>query len=578
MVRLRFKAYDTPITALLTCSESMSVARGAKTEGCSITKDEMSGARRPPTPTVRLASTLKRRSIGKLATPILKKSIIATPTNATRPLQNTLITGRATTFGAANYSRVSTISGRPIANGKENVGPRSSRQSAEVARNGPTTRNGVTSGRGTRSVTGRVGIPPKENPELVLLREKLKMTEEILAMKSEDLTNKTEQLAQLTEVNEFLKKKIDDATIQLEKLTNEVKEKTDELFKKENDLRKLHNDVVDLKGQIRVVVRVRPLIGTEKDKSSSTLISYPSRNSIGIEQGGKSAHFDFENVFTPVFTQGEVFENFRELVLSCLHGYNVSLIAYGQTGSGKTHTMRGGAGDLEGVIPRSVAYIFENKKSLEIQGWQFEFFLSFLEIYNNEVFDLLEKHNKLKVRLAGNDVVVDGLTSHQILKPNDVAQWLQASDRNRKTASTNCNAESSRSHAIFQLTVHAKQPETQTATTSVLKLVDLAGSERANESGAIGDRFKELTFINQSLSALQKCISLQKQNANHVPYRDTKLTQLLKDCIGAGSSKTMVIVNINPTDEQIQESKRSLEFAAKMRETKIGAAVHQRNI
>lgn len=108
--------------------------------------------------------------------------------------------------------------------------------------------------------------------------------------------------------------------------------------------------------------------------------------------------------------------------------------------------------------------------------------------------------------------------------------------------------------------------------------MDLAGSERAKESGVSGDQFKEMTNINQSLSILQMCISQQRSQKGHVSYRDSKLTQVLMDCLGRGNSKTMVVVNLNPCNEQATESKRSIEFASKMRSTNIGSAVQQRTL
>ncbi|CAP31624.2 Protein CBG12680 [Caenorhabditis briggsae] len=175
-------------------------------------------------------------------------------------------------------------------------------------------------------------------------------------------------------------------------------------------------------------------------------------------------------------------------------------------------------------------------------------------------------------------VSLDGLSEHPLKKQSDMAVLLRTADSNRKTASTKCNEYSSRSHAIYMWKIKAEQKSTGISTNSVLKLVDLAGSERAKESGVVGQQFKEMTNINQSLSVLQKCVSMQKSKSSHVPYRDSKLTQVLMDCLGRGNSKTMVMVNITPCEEQATESKRSIEFAAKMWDTHIGSAVQQREI
>lgn len=359
----------------------------------------------------------------------------------------------------------------------------------------------------------------------------------------------------------------------------QIEELKTQLNDKEDTMRKLHNDVIDLRGQIRVAVRVRPLLKSELGVTSDTAIEFPAVNSIIINQGSKSSGaLSFEKVFPPVVTQSQVFTEIEDFIMSALHGYNVGLIAFGQTGSGKTHTMRGGEEEQEGIIPRAASFLFKESKKLEAFGWKFEFSLSFLEIYNNEAYDLLNNHAAIKLRLAKETVTLDGLSEHPLKKQSDMASLLRTADGNRKTASTKCNEYSSRSHAIYMWNIKAKQHSTGISTSSVLKLVDLAGSERAKESGVIGQQFKEMTNINQSLSVLQKCVSLQKSKSVHVPYRDSKLTQVLMDCLGRGNSKTMVVVNINPCNEQATESKRSIEFAAKMRETHIGSAVQQRDV
>ncbi|CAI5444958.1 unnamed protein product [Caenorhabditis angaria] len=537
---------------------------------------------RVPSPAVRAASQLKRRSISKLqGAPPTKTAARATaPTTSTtrraalteRSLNCPLpdrSNGRVTTLGGVTSSKATRTSATPI------LPPRSSLASTRPAT-------------GSR-INSRAPTPTKEAAENERLRDQVKLmqsTQETQTVMMEMLKEKADmlqnQLTMMSSQLEMEKMKNQTMAMKLETAANEIGEKStslndarEQLEEKDATLRRLHNDVVDLRGQIRVSIRVRPKLSFED--GSSTAIQYPNRNAIAFDQ---KQSFEFENVFTEVFSQKDVFASVKELILSCLHGYNVSLIAFGQTGSGKTYTMRGGSEDKEehGVIPRSVSFLFEESKKLESLGWRFEFLMSFIEIYNNEPFDLLNKHQKLKIRLASNSVELDGLTEHTVVKKSDVNRLLEMADSNRKTAATKCNAHSSRSHAIFQWTVKAEQEKTGISTTSVLKLVDLAGSERAKESGVVGDRFQEMTHINQSLSCLQKCISLQRSKAAHVPYRDTKLTQCLKDCLGGGSSKTMVIVNINPCDENVNESKRSCEFAAKMRETKIGAAVQQRDL
>ncbi|VDP00542.1 unnamed protein product [Heligmosomoides polygyrus] len=310
------------------------------------------------------------------------------------------------------------------------------------------------------------------------------------------------------------------------RLVSQLAAKRDELREKDEEMRSLHNAVVDLKGQIRVAVRVRPPLGKELDVPVSH-ISYPGVSSIKLDQGKCPQSFEFQRVFGPNMSQARVFSDVEELVLSCLHGYNVSIIAYGQTGSGKTHTMRGGEGESEGIIPRAVKYLFQSRNRLADLDWTFEFKASFLEVYNEEVYDLLAERKKLEVKLGSGNTCVSGLKYYDIEGLSDIETILLVADRTRSTAATKCNEQSSRSHAVFELTIQGKNETSGWSTLNIylyskicasrraaLHLVDLAGSERVKESGAEGDRFKEMTHINSGLSNLQNCIRSQ---LNKVP-------------------------------------------------------------
>ncbi|KAK6044473.1 kinesin motor domain protein, partial [Cooperia oncophora] len=297
-----------------------------------------------------------------------------------------------------------------------------------------------------------------------------------------------------------------------------------------------------LKGQIRVAVRVRPALGKELDVPINHL-TYPGISSIKLDQGKGSQTFEFQRVFGPNMSQARIFSDVEELILvplfclSCLHGYNVSIIAYGQTGSGKTHTMRGGVGRVRSILPASILNSQE---------------LSFNECTIEEIYDLLGERKKLEVKIGSGTTSVTGLKYNEINALDDIDNILAVTDLTRSTAATKCNEQSSRSHAVFEL---------ERLVMHVLHLVDLAGSERVKESGAEGDRFKETTHINAALSNLQNCIRSQLNKNQHIPYRNSKLTMILRDSLGAGNSKTMVIVALNPAVTQIAETKRSLEFA-----------------
>ncbi|ULU12859.1 hypothetical protein L3Y34_015827 [Caenorhabditis briggsae] len=235
--------------------------------------------------------------------------------------------------------------------------------------------------------------------DIVEKDERLQMAKETAEMQKESIEMYKERL-------EVMSTKVDALNVQVDVLKTEsshlkaedeqkevrIGELTSQLNEKESIMRKLHNDVIDLRGQIRVVVRVRPMLRSEVETSVSA-IEYPTINSIIVNQGSKSS-----GAMTQVFCEIEDF------ILSALHGYNVGLIAFGQTGSGKTHTMRGGDGENEGIIPRAASFLFSASKQLEATGWQFQFSLSFLEIYNNEAYDLLNNHNVVKLRLVKETV------------------------------------------------------------------------------------------------------------------------------------------------------------------------------
>ncbi|GMR31939.1 hypothetical protein PMAYCL1PPCAC_02134, partial [Pristionchus mayeri] len=406
--------------------------------------------------------------------------------------------------------------------------------------------------------------------------EKKEAREAVVDLKSKLAENKSELIEAKATVKEL---KLD---LKTEKEEHEATKKENEemigrlkreVIQKDDQMRQLHNDVVDLKGRIRVSVRVRPLLETERGESTDHL-SYPDETTVGLEQQkGKVAPFSFNHVYGPTYSQLRIFDGVKDLILSVLHGYNVSLISYGQTGSGKTHTMRGGDGESAGLIPRAVKFLFENRSRLEDLDWSFDFAASFLEVYNNECFDLLSMPPRAKreIKQMNNKFVVEGLTMEPITDVMKMTSLLRKSDGNRSTAATKCNETSSRSHAIFALSVNGTNRTTGAKIDCVLKLVDLAGSERANESGATGERFTELTHINTALSNLQNCIRSILSKQSHVPYRNSKLTTLLQDSL-SGGSKCMVILSLSPQLTTIHETRRTLEFGRNLSQTHIGAA------
>ncbi|CAB3404987.1 unnamed protein product [Caenorhabditis bovis] len=342
---------------------------------------------------------------------------------------------------------------------------------------------------------------------------------------------------------------------ELQELKSEFNEK---LIEKDRIIREQHNELVDLKGQIRVAVRIRD--------SLSKIVCCKSE--VRLDPNGQP--YQFEHVFAPTLKQLDVFKEIKELIQSVLHGYNVCLVAYGPTGSGKTFTMFGES-DNEGVVPRSIRFLLEqSSKDLADIGWQFRFSASYVEVYNEEVFDLLDDRKKLKIAIGS----APSVKKLPIRCLEDVDVILAHAGDHRSTAATGCNELSSRSHALFDVHVESINSTTGENAKCTLTLVDLAGSERVRDCGATGERFVELTNINQSLTTLKKCIRAQMMRSSHVPFRESKLTALLRLFLGNGSAKTMFIAHLNPSD--VAETKRTLEFTAELRSTSVGRAQVQR--
>nr|XP_028578107.1 kinesin-like protein KIF16B isoform X5 [Podarcis muralis] len=349
---------------------------------------------------------------------------------------------------------------------------------------------------------------------------------------------------------------------------------------------------------VKVAVRVRPINRREKDLDAKFIISMEKNKTtitnMKIPEGGtgdlgrertKTFTYDFSyfsaDAKSPNYASQEmVFKNLGSDVLkSAFEGYNACIFAYGQTGSGKSYTMMGNAGDL-GLIPRICEGLFNriNEKTRWNEA-SFRTEVSYLEIYNERVRDLLRrkstKTNNLRIREHPKEgPYVEDLSKHLVQNYGDVEELMEAGNINRTTAATGMNDVSSRSHAIFTVNfTQAKfDDEMPCETVSKIHLVDLAGSERADATGATGVRLKEGGNINKSLVTLGNVISaladlsqdasnpLTKKKQVFVPYRDSVLTWLLKDSLG-GNSKTIMIATISPADVNYGETLSTLRYA-----------------
>lgn len=374
--------------------------------------------------------------------------------------------------------------------------------------------------------------------------------------------------------------------------TNEAKEK---LRKEETMRRKLHNQVQELKGNIRVFCRVRPSLDSDPPTEVAQ-IQYPDEseeskeiNVLGQEEKSslgaisrKNNNFSFDRVFGPSTANGEVFDEISQLVQSALDGYNVCIFCYGQTGSGKTHTMS----SLDGMIPRAVHQIYETARDLEDKGWTYKMEGNFVEVYNENLNDLLgnpdeldkKKHEIRHDMQRGKTIITDANTVH-LESPEMVETILKRAAANRSVAATKANERSSRSHSVFILKLLGQNHITGERSEGTLNLVDLAGSERLSHSGATGERLKETQNINRSLSCLGDVIAAlgQGKEGGHIPYRNSKLTYLLQFSLG-GNSKTLMFVMVSPLQAHLAESLTSLKFATKVHNTHIGTAKRQTRV
>uniref|UniRef100_A0A8C3B1W7 Kinesin family member 21A n=1 Tax=Cyclopterus lumpus TaxID=8103 RepID=A0A8C3B1W7_CYCLU len=368
---------------------------------------------------------------------------------------------------------------------------------------------------------------------------------------------------------------------------------------------------------VRVALRIRPQLAKEKIEGCH-ICTYvmPGEPQVFL---GKDKAFTYDHVFDMDSQQESIYTHCTEsLIEGCLEGYNATIFAYGQTGSGKTYTMGTGFDvNIEenelGIIPRAVHHLFrgieERRQAATEQGRpapEFKINAQFLELYNEEVLDLFDSTRDIEARKQRSNIKIHedanggiytvGVTTRTVSSAAEMIQCLKLGALSRTTASTQMNAQSSRSHAIF--TIHLCQvrvcsPDNDNVTdnrladdteinefetlTAKFHFVDLAGSERLKRTGATGDRAKEGISINCGLLALGNVISAlgdRSKRSTHVPYRDSKLTRLLQDSLG-GNSQTVMIACISPSDRDFMETLNALKYANRARNIKNKVMVNQ---
>uniref|UniRef100_A0A8C4SH57 Kinesin-like protein n=1 Tax=Erpetoichthys calabaricus TaxID=27687 RepID=A0A8C4SH57_ERPCA len=339
---------------------------------------------------------------------------------------------------------------------------------------------------------------------------------------------------------------------------------------------------------VKVVVRCRPMNEKEIAASFERVVSVDvklGQVSVKNTRGAPSElpkTFTFDSVYDWNSKQFELYdETFRPLVDSVLQGFNGTIFAYGQTGTGKTYTMEGVRSDPErrGVIPNSFEHIFTHIS--RSQNQQYLVRASYLEIYQEEIRDLLSKDQSKRLELKerpDTGVYVKDLSSFVTKSVKEIEHVMNVGNQNRSVGATNMNEHSSRSHAIFVITIECSElglDGENHIRVGKLNLVDLAGSERQAKTGAQGERLKEATKINLSLSALGNVISaLVDGKSTHVPYRDSKLTRLLQDSLG-GNAKTVMVANIGPASYNIEETLTTLRYANRAKNIKNKPRVNE---
>ncbi|EEC13098.1 kinesin, putative [Ixodes scapularis] len=339
---------------------------------------------------------------------------------------------------------------------------------------------------------------------------------------------------------------------------------------------------------VKVVVRCRPMSEREIGDGYERIVGLCPESGVVTIRNPKSSdvealkQYTFDAVYDWNSKQMDLYdETFRPLVDSVLLGFNGTIFAYGQTGTGKTYTMEGIFNDPEnrGVIPNSFEHIFSH--IARSQNQQYLVRASYLEIYQEEIKDLIAKDQTKRLELKerpDTGVYVKDLSSFVCKSIKEIEHVMTVGNQNRSVGATNMNVHSSRSHAIFIITVEHSDlgPDGKHhIRVGKLNLVDLAGSERQVKTGTSGDRQKEAIKINLSLSALGNVISaLVDGKSSHVPYRDSKLTRLLQDSLG-GNAKTIMIANIGPASYNYEETLTTLRYANRAKNIKNKPRVNE---
>lgn len=434
----------------------------------------------------------------------------------------------------------------------------------------------------------------------------------------ERIKREKKELAELKELQSVVEERNREHAAKIEEQKNLIDQSEEMCKKVQLDKKKTHNELQNLRGKIRVYARVRPILESESNKGQRMALKIEDDLSISHQWKREDCRkeYTFDGVLPPDATQDDVFGCVDGLIQSALDGYNVCIFAYGQTGSGKTYTIHGNA-ENPGLVPKGVEQLFQllnanaDKSSFVVTCYM-------LELYRDSLMDLLSVNKaKLSTRRRCSElptmqsprqrlsmqprisecrhstdnrraseaftdssrlqfrrdsnlsqmIGVQDVTMIQVHSAEELMAIFEKGQKDRHVASTQMNIESSRSHLITNICIEATDLQTLTRTRGKLTFVDLAGSERLKKSKSTGDQEKEARAINKSLSALGDVISALARGDSHIPYRNHKLTMLMSDSIG-GNAKTLMFVNVSPTDANLDETQNSLQYATRVKTIK----------
>nr|CAG8566601.1 1496_t:CDS:2 [Entrophospora candida] len=425
--------------------------------------------------------------------------------------------------------------------------------------------------------------------EIIKLNSQIMNSSQELEILNDSIKNDRDELISLKATKESIANELMMIETKIIERKNLIEHLNAECLKYENTRRYLHNVIQDLKGNIRVFCRVRPQTSAEKDEPL-TEIKYPEsydnrkivigsvvKNYLRISRNVYK-EYEFDYVFKSDSTQEQVYAEIAHVVQSVVDGYNCCIFAYGQTGAGKTYTMQGSnTPESEGMITRAFRHIFSLVNELKSQGWNYTIEGQFIEIYNDNVYDLLKiprgkfKDIKITHDIEKGSTRIANVKTVNLESPKHVNQVLESATKHRSVASTKMNNNSSRSHSIFMIHIEGLNLITNETRSGSLNLIDLAGSEKISTYDSTGDLQTETIYINKSLSSLKTVIQNIKESTSHINYRDSILTYVLKNSLG-GNAKVLMLVNISPIKSSQAETESSLEFGRVAKAAHIGIA------